>query len=124
MHSKLQKCFDLCYYTSLPVSECIGRITAAPFVLWYTDALRIIEENYDCQRISSTELSITFLGSQYTGPRRSRFVAIFEETSGQTKVSLQFQDDILGVFTVPLLFTATGEIDCFMQEKICATRYN
>ena len=107
----------LYYESPKDLFECINQITNDPqqykckwgTALWYK-----------ANRISDTQVQITFTGGQFRKIMRTQYLIEFLPQERHTLVVLRFQKELLGL--PPL--TPPSDIDLCMKQKLNAVRKN
>ncbi len=107
----------LYYESSDDLYECIKQIIKAPqqyeckwgTTLWYK-----------ADRISDTQVSITFTGGQFRKIMRTQYLMEFRVQECRTLVVLYFQKELFGL--PPM--TPPSDIDLCMKQKLNAVRKN
>ena len=102
------------YRTPLTAAECIAAITAQPWE--YGDELMPLW--YHCADAGAGRLFVTFRGGKFRKIMRSRYLLTFTEGSGETTVTLEFQNELLGA--PPM--TPIKDVDLFLEQKLRAVR--
>ena len=105
----------LYYESTYNMQECIMRIIEEPqrySCKWGTELL------YKSDKISDTQIGITFTGGQYRKMMRTQYLMEFHPEAEHTSIVLRFQKEMFGLppMTSPL------DIDRFMEQKISAVR--
>lgn len=76
-------------------------------------------ENYKCDRISDTQILVTFTGCRFGRARKTQYLFHFLISLKCTEIVLEFKHELFGF---PLPYTSIFLIDEFMREKIQAYR--
>ncbi len=105
----------LCYISPHNVYECIILITKEPqqyeckwgTALWYK-----------ANKISDTQVRITFTGGQFRKMMRTQYLMEFHPQERNTRIVLRFQKELLGL--PPM--TPPSDIDLCMNQKLNAVR--
>lgn len=104
------------YYESMyTLQECVIQITKEP-------------QQYDCEwgtalwykaeRISNTQVLITFTGGQFRKMMRTQYLMEFISQENHTLIILRFQKELFGL--PPM--TPPSDIDLCMEKRLNATR--
>lgn len=105
----------LCYESPNNAYECINQITKEPqqyeckwgTALWYKT-----------NRISDTQVLITFTGGQFRKMMSTQYLMEFLPQESHTLIVLRFQKELLGL--PPM--TPPSDIDLCMKQKLNAVR--
>ena len=104
------------YYESMcNVQECIMRIIEEPqryFCKWGTELW------YKAEKISDTQIWITFTGGQFRKMMKTQYLMEFRPEAEHTAIVLRFQKELFGL--PPM--TSPSDIDRCMEQKINAVR--
>lgn len=103
------------YESAYDLHECIAQITKEP-------------QQYECQwgtalwykadRISNTQVLITFTGGQFRKMMRTQYLMEFLPQEHHTLIILQFQKELFGLPSM----THPSDIDLCMKQKLNAVR--
>ena len=105
----------LYYETPNDVFACIIQITKEPQQYaskWGTELW------YEAEKISDTQVRITFSGGQFRKIMRTQYLMEFVPQEGHTRIVLHFQKELLGL--PPM--THPYDIDLCMKQKLNAIR--
>lgn len=103
------------YETVLPVELCIQQIISQPWT-YGPDSLN--ELWYKCEKISESNLLVTFTGGRFRKIMRTQYLLVFSRHGENTNITMTFQKEMFGM--PPM--THILDIDCFMEKKIGALR--
>lgn len=105
----------LCYESPKDVCACIDEITKEPqqYVCeWGTELW------YKANRISDTQVLITFTGGQFRKMMRTQYLMECFSEQSHTRITLRFQKELFGL--PPM--THPSDIDLCMKQKLDAVR--
>ena len=102
------------YQTELPVSVCIARLVAEPWV--FGDELDPLW--FRCDASSDCWLLVTFRGGRFRKMRSTQYLITFSRQENRTIAAVEFQHEM---WNLPSM-TPVAEIDLLMQQKIHAIR--
>lgn len=105
----------LYYESKNNIQECITQIIKEPqqySCKWGTDLW------YKAEKISDTQVWITFTGGQFRKMMRTQYLMEFFPQEDRTRIVMRFQKELFGLppMTSPL------DIDRCMEQKVNATR--
>ena len=105
----------LCYESTYTLQECIRQITKEPqqYTCNWGTPLR-----YRAQKISQTQVLITFTGGQFRKLMRTQYLMELLPQEKHTQITLRFQKELFGL--PPM--THPSDIDRCMEQKINAVR--
>ena len=107
--------YYLVYHTVLSVSDCIKSISRTP---WEFECKWGTALWYECERISGTQLLVTFTGGQFRKAVHTQYLMEFGIDGGETVITVRFYRESLGL--PPM--TPPGDIDRFMKQRINAIK--
>ena len=105
----------LFYESAYNVHECITQITKEPHR--YTCELGT-ELWYQTERLSDTQVFITFTGGQFRKMMQTQYLMEFIPRQHNTRIVLRFQKELFGF----LPMTSPSDIDRCMKQKLDAVR--
>ena len=105
--------YYLVYHTPLSASDCIRSISRMP---WEFECKWGTALWYECERLSCTQLLVTFKGGQFRKSVRTQYLMEFVVEGQETIITVRFYKESFGL--PPM--TPPDDIDRFMKQKINA----